>query len=94
MGKGSKSRPLSVTANEFWNNWDRVFGDKDEKDTDIIHPFNCWDCGGIDESDVLEGQIIDREPHGDQTVDRLTFYYECALCGGEYVEKNENFPQG
>jgi hypothetical protein len=28
MGKGSKQRP---TAKEFWDNWDAVFGDKEEK---------------------------------------------------------------
>jgi len=89
MGKGSKQRPTDYAR--FSENFDAIFG---EKDTDIVHPFTCWDCGGIDESDVIEGQIIDREPHGDQTVDRYTYYYECALCGSEHVERNENFPQG
>ena len=31
MGKGSKARPKSITADEFWDNWDAVFGDKEEK---------------------------------------------------------------
>lgn len=32
-GKGSAPRPLSVSWNEFSENWDRIFGEKkDEKD--------------------------------------------------------------
>jgi hypothetical protein len=29
MSKGSRSRPLSVTRKTFDNNWDRIFGKKD-----------------------------------------------------------------
>ncbi len=29
-GKGSKPRPLSVSTEEFDNNWDRIFGKKVE----------------------------------------------------------------
>lgn len=33
-GKGSKPRPYSVTQTEFDNNWDRIFGKKNEKISD------------------------------------------------------------
>ncbi len=30
-GKGSKSRPFSVTQDEFASNWDRIFSKKNEE---------------------------------------------------------------
>ena len=30
-GKGSKPRPLSVSRNQFDDNWDRIFGKKKEE---------------------------------------------------------------
>ena len=30
-GKGSKTRPPSVTLDEFDSNWDRIFSNKNEK---------------------------------------------------------------
>lgn len=84
MGKGSKQRPTDHA--KFSQNWDVIFGSPSE---DTIHPFNCSDCGGIDEADVLETEVLDREPFGDQTVDRITYYYECAICGSDYVERNK-----
>ena len=30
-GKGSKTRPPSVTLDEFDNNWDRIFSNNNEK---------------------------------------------------------------
>lgn len=35
-GKGSKPRPYSVTQDEFSNNWDIIFGNKDKKQDKII----------------------------------------------------------
>ena len=31
-GKGSKPRPYSVDKKKFDDNWDRIFGKKDQKD--------------------------------------------------------------
>lgn len=31
-GKGSNSRPLSISKAEFDHNWDRIFGKKDKTD--------------------------------------------------------------
>lgn len=31
-GKGSKSRPFSVTQDAFADNWDKIFGNKNEKE--------------------------------------------------------------
>ena len=85
MGKGSKARPMRVDANEFWDNWDRIFGGEEEEEK--THKFKCDYCGGLDRDDVIEGQVIDREPFGDQTIDRVTHYYECAICGSDDVEE-------
>lgn len=32
-GKGSAPRPFSVPRKEFENNWDKIFGKKEEKDS-------------------------------------------------------------
>lgn len=32
-GKGSKPRPYSVTQDQFAQNWDKIFGRKNEKET-------------------------------------------------------------
>lgn len=32
-GKGSKPRPFSVTQDQFVQNWDLIFGKRNEKDT-------------------------------------------------------------
>lgn len=32
-GKGSTPRPFNVPRKEFENNWDRIFGKKDQKDS-------------------------------------------------------------
>jgi len=87
MGKGSKQRPTN--HDRFSENFDSIFRKKDNEE---YKPFKCDYCGGLDRDDVIEGQIIDREPFGDQTVDRFTYYYECAICGSDDVEENEFSP--
>ena len=39
-GKGSKPRPLSVDLNNFDSNWDKIFGKKNEKDSDKANQTN------------------------------------------------------
>jgi len=82
MGKGSKARPMNINANEFWDNWDRVFGNQDEK----THDYVCVQCGGIDSCDVIEEATTDYEPHGDQTVPRTEIYLTCDRCGNDVEE--------
>ena len=31
MGKGSRPRPVEIPTKQFNDNWDRIFGKKDEK---------------------------------------------------------------
>jgi hypothetical protein len=35
-GKGSRARPLSVSKSQFDDNWDKIFGKKEEPKTEII----------------------------------------------------------
>jgi len=84
MGKGSKPRPKSITADEFWDNWDRVFGDKeDEPRAD----YECSKCGGLDFSEVHQEAITDYEPQGDTSYPRTEVYLTCEHCGND-VEDN------
>jgi len=76
MGKGSKQRP---TAKEFWDNWDAVFGDKEEKH----YEYHCGKCGGLDKTEVHEEIEINWEPYGDQTVPRPLANLTCEHCGDE-----------
>lgn len=49
-GKGSKPRPYSVTQTEFGDNWDRIFGKKNEKvsDTNTTNEANqSSESGGM-----------------------------------------------
>lgn len=79
MGKGSKARPISITANEFWDNWDRVFSDKEEK----CYEYHCNRCGGLDQLEVYEEIEINWEAYGDQTVPRPVANLTCEHCGDE-----------
>lgn len=79
MGKGSKARPKSITADEFWDNWDAVFGEKEEK----YYEYHCDRCGGLDKTEVHEEIEINWEPYGDQTVPRPVANLTCEHCGDE-----------
>ena len=35
-GKGSRARPLSVSKSKFDDNWDKIFGKKEEPKTEVI----------------------------------------------------------
>ena len=78
MSKGSKQRPTNL--NKFNENFDKIFGDKKchKKDDNAI---TCPQCGEVDESDISVEKMIDREPYGDQIVDRVNYYNRCNLCG-------------
>lgn len=39
-GKGSKARPFSVALDEFDNNWNKIFGKKNEKDSNQTDQAN------------------------------------------------------
>lgn len=82
MGKGSKARPISITANEFWDNWDRVFSDEPMR-----HDYNCSKCGGLDITEVHQESITDYEPQGDTSYPRTEIYLTCEHCGND-VEDN------
>ena len=84
MGKGSKARPLSVTANEFWDNWDRVF----EERSPLRSKYRCIQCGYLDESEVHQETSTDYEPYGDRIVARTMTWLTCEHCGND-VEDNE-----
>lgn len=79
MGKGSKQRPMTLTANAFSDNWNAVFGDKE----DTHYEYHCSNCGGLDQSEVHEEIEINWEPYGDQTVPRPEATLTCEHCGGE-----------
>ena len=57
-GKGSSSRPLSVTQEEYANRWDLIFGrDKakiEEQEPEPVDPFaqNDFSQGSIDEMPI------------------------------------------
>ena len=78
MGKGSKQRP---TAASFYDNFDRIFGDKK------MTMYRCDKCGVVDEREVHEIVEKNYEPMGDQHVERLVIYLECDRCGGEDIEE-------
>ena len=82
MGKGSKARPISITANEFWDNWDRVFGDEPMR-----YDYNCSKCGGLDITEVHQESTSDYEPQGDTSYPRTEIYLTCEHCGND-VEDN------
>lgn len=84
MGKGSKARPVSVTAAEFWDNWDRIFQEDESHFKERPH---CLKCGLIDESEVVKDVCTDYEPFGDSTVPRTETYVTCERCGCD-VEYN------
>lgn len=79
MGKGSKQRP---TAQTFWDNWDAVFGEKEEVE-EKTHEYDCYKCGGLDEADVFEEIEVNHEPMGDTTVPRTMIILTCERCGQE-----------
>lgn len=89
MGKGSRQRPTD--HNRYSDNYDMIFGSESE---DTTHPFTCPYCGGLDEGDVYEDQVTDREPYGDRIVDRISYFYVCANCDSHEVERTEHFPYG
>lgn len=79
MGKGSKARPVSVTAAEFWDNWDRIF---EQEEPFLREKPHCISCGLIDESEVVEEHCTDYEPYGDRSVEVKVIYVHCERCGG------------
>lgn len=57
-GKGSKPRPFSVTLDEFDNNWNKIFGKKNEKDSNQTNQTSeSSEPGGM----VLQGLQPDPE---------------------------------
>lgn len=59
-GKGSKPRPYSVTQTEFNDNWDRIFGKKNEKVSDTNttgETDQSSESGGMDVRE-LQGRSI------------------------------------
>lgn len=79
MGKGSKARPKSITADEFWDNWDRIF---EEDEPFLREKPHCISCGLIDETEVVEEVCTDYEPYGDRSVQVKVTYVHCERCGG------------
>jgi hypothetical protein len=60
-GKGSKSRPLSVTGNQFENNWNLIFSKKMTKKpvtpSILTNPLNqeIWWCSNVNDIHSVDG---------------------------------------
>jgi len=57
-GKGSKPRPLSVSKDDFQDNWNRIFGMKEHKTTVNINEkiSNHWSENGKKEAIVMKSE--------------------------------------
>ena len=61
MSKGSRSRPFSISNQEYSNRWDAIFGRDNEKkneaqDVESDRPNNSCDSGGSDNTQGQTGQ--------------------------------------
>lgn len=54
-GKGSKSRPFSVTQDEFASNWDRIFGNRNEKADTTDQTNESFESGDLDVPGLPQG---------------------------------------
>lgn len=64
MGKGSTSRPFSVSNQEYANRWDAIFGKDNEKDNkaqevESDRPDNSCNSRGSDNAQGQTGQTQD-----------------------------------
>ena len=57
-GKGSKPRPLSVSKDDFQNNWNRIFGMKEHKTNVNINEkvSTHWSLNGRKEAIVMKSE--------------------------------------
>ena len=83
MSKGSRQRK---TAQTFWDNWDRIFGDEYEANKHVS-PWHCERCGSLSDDDVMITEINHLEPMGDRSVSRVELDAQCGRCGRD-VEFN------
>lgn len=81
MGKGSKQRPTDHDV--FSANFDAIFGSKEE----YTYYYECSNCGKLTRDEVSKYEVIDREPYGDRTVDRVSYEVTCDKCGSDDVEE-------
>ena len=78
-GKGSKRRP---TGKSFYDNWDDIFGEGDEDASGF--EWECLRCKkGLEEDDLYIVEDVNREPMGDQSVERIERVVHCSACGQE-----------
>ena len=57
-GKGSAARNMEITAEEFANNWDRIFGKK--KGNDNEQRTRC-DDGQLEQSSITSGETYPKD---------------------------------
>lgn len=102
MGKGSKQRPTdhdAFSANfdaifgkkEVIKEADVVKEEKEENEDDdeedCCYEYECCRCGKLTSDEVSTYEVIDREPYGDQTVDRVSYEASCDRCGSDDIEE-------
>lgn len=80
MGKGSKQRPTDYDA--FSANFDAIFGSKEQ----YTYHYECYKCGKLTRDEVSTYEVVDREPYGDQVVDRVSVEATCNKCNNNVEE--------
>jgi hypothetical protein len=70
-GKGSGSRPFSVSQDQFASNWDAIFGKKKTQQLDKQYTCWCYNCNQ---------DRIDESGHFPYTMTRMIL---CPDCGNK-----------